>query len=101
MLVGMISITVICRGGRQMDVKEAIVQNHIMFGCQKCMLQQTAILTVKSICGFHASLAKVTDLAAAPRDDVMAAWAGLGYYARARNPHLTAQLSPMIMMVFS
>ena len=27
----------------------------------------------------------VSDLAAAPDEEVMAAWAGLGYYARARN----------------
>src|SRR6056297_2505980 len=33
----------------------------------------------------------VHDLAAAPREDVMAAWAGLGYYARARNMHACAQ----------
>ncbi len=32
----------------------------------------------------------VTDLAQAPRDDVLAAWAGLGYYARARNLHKCA-----------
>jgi A/G-specific adenine glycosylase len=29
----------------------------------------------------------VTALAAAPADDVLAAWAGLGYYSRARNLH--------------
>jgi len=34
----------------------------------------------------------VKDLAAAPREDVLAAWAGLGYYARARNLHKCAQL---------
>ena len=32
----------------------------------------------------------VHDLAAAPREDVLAAWAGLGYYARARNLHACA-----------
>jgi A/G-specific adenine glycosylase len=32
----------------------------------------------------------VADLAAAPREDVMKAWAGLGYYARARNLHACA-----------
>ncbi len=32
----------------------------------------------------------VEDLAVAPRDTVMAAWAGLGYYARARNLHACA-----------
>ncbi|MGX6646985.1 A/G-specific adenine glycosylase [Maricaulaceae bacterium MS644] len=34
----------------------------------------------------------VGDLAAAPRGDVLAAWAGLGYYARARNLHKCAQV---------
>lgn len=33
----------------------------------------------------------VKHLADAPRDDVLAAWAGLGYYARARNLHACAQ----------
>jgi len=32
----------------------------------------------------------VHDLAQAPRDDVMREWAGLGYYARARNLHACA-----------
>lgn len=34
----------------------------------------------------------VSDLAAAPREDVMREWAGLGYYARARNLHACAQV---------
>ncbi len=34
----------------------------------------------------------VEALAAANRDDVMAAWAGLGYYSRARNLHACAQV---------
>ncbi|WP_300545716.1 A/G-specific adenine glycosylase [Maricaulis sp.] len=33
---------------------------------------------------------RVDDLAAAPRADVMREWAGLGYYARARNLHACA-----------
>jgi A/G-specific adenine glycosylase len=33
----------------------------------------------------------VADLAAAPQEDVMALWAGLGYYTRARNLHACAQ----------
>ena len=31
-------------------------------------------------------------LAAAPLDDVLKAWAGLGYYARARNLHACARI---------
>jgi A/G-specific adenine glycosylase len=34
----------------------------------------------------------VQALAAAPLDDVLAAWAGLGYYARARNLHAAAKM---------
>src|SRR6188474_2065232 len=33
----------------------------------------------------------VTALAAAPLDDILKAWAGLGYYARARNLHACAR----------
>lgn len=33
---------------------------------------------------------RIEDLAAAPREDVMREWAGLGYYARARNLHACA-----------
>lgn len=50
------------------------------------MLQQTTVQAVKPY--FRKFLDRwptVSDLAAAPVDDVMAAWAGLGYYARARN----------------
>ena len=50
------------------------------------MLQQT---TVAAVAGyferFTARWPTVADLAAADDADVMAAWAGLGYYARARN----------------
>jgi len=35
---------------------------------------------------------KIDNLASAPRDDILTAWAGLGYYARARNLHKCAQL---------
>jgi A/G-specific adenine glycosylase len=50
------------------------------------MLQQTTVQAVKPYFEkFLARWPKVTDLAAAPSEDVMAAWAGLGYYARARN----------------
>ncbi len=50
------------------------------------MLQQTTTAAVRPY--FETFLDRwptVEALAAAPRDDVMKAWAGLGYYARARN----------------
>lgn len=50
------------------------------------MLQQTTVATVRDYFRrFIARWPTVHDLAAADDADVMAAWAGLGYYARARN----------------
>src|SRR5262245_39419565 len=52
------------------------------------MLQQT---TVKAVGPYYVRFLKrfptVERLAAAPLDDVLKAWAGLGYYARGRNRH--------------
>jgi A/G-specific adenine glycosylase len=56
------------------------------------MLQQTTVAAV--IPYFHKFLNRwpqIQDLAAAAPDEVMAAWAGLGYYARARNLHACAK----------
>jgi len=50
------------------------------------MLQQTTVAAVGPyFAKFLARWPTVADLAAAPDAEVMAAWAGLGYYARARN----------------
>ena len=50
------------------------------------MLQQTTVAAVKPyFAKFVATWPTVAALAAAGDDDVMAAWAGLGYYSRARN----------------
>ncbi|MGB1209344.1 MAG: A/G-specific adenine glycosylase, partial [Paracoccaceae bacterium] len=50
------------------------------------MLQQTTVAAVKAyFIAFTNRWPTVADLAAAQDADVMAAWAGLGYYARARN----------------
>jgi len=50
------------------------------------MLQQTTVAAVKDyFLKFTRTWPTVADLATANDDDVMAAWAGLGYYARARN----------------
>lgn len=56
------------------------------------MLQQTQVATV--IDYYHRFLARfpsVKDLAQADIDEVLALWAGLGYYARARNLHACAK----------
>ena len=50
------------------------------------MLQQTTVAAVKPYFeAFTTRWPTVEALAAAPEEDVMAAWAGLGYYSRARN----------------
>lgn len=50
------------------------------------MLQQTTVAAVRAY--FHTFTTRwptVAALAAAPEDDILKAWAGLGYYSRARN----------------
>ena len=56
------------------------------------MLQQTQVSTVIPYFErFMQSYPTVEALAAAPLDEVLHHWTGLGYYARARNLHKTAQ----------
>jgi A/G-specific adenine glycosylase len=56
------------------------------------MLQQTQVTTVLGYYArFLARFADVGALAAAPLDEVLALWSGLGYYSRARNLHRCAQ----------
>lgn len=56
------------------------------------MLQQTTVVAVAPYFrDFLARWPTVADLAAAPLEDVLQAWAGLGYYARARNLHACAR----------
>jgi A/G-specific adenine glycosylase len=56
------------------------------------MLQQTTVGAVKD---FFAKFVRlwptVRDLAGAPEEDILKAWAGLGYYSRARNLHKAAR----------
>ena len=56
------------------------------------MLQQTQVVTVL---GYYARFLErfpsVAQLAAAPEDEVLGLWSGLGYYSRARNLHCCAQ----------
>ena len=56
------------------------------------MLQQT---TVKAVIPYFEKFTRrwptVADLAAADRDEVLAMWAGLGYYSRARHLHKCAK----------
>jgi A/G-specific adenine glycosylase len=56
------------------------------------MLQQTTVATVGPyFARFLERWPNVEALASAPLDDVLHAWQGLGYYARARNLHACAQ----------
>ncbi len=56
------------------------------------MMQQTTVQAVKAYFEkFVALWPTVEALATAPLDDVLKAWAGLGYYARARNLHACAK----------
>ncbi|MDR7126855.1 A/G-specific adenine glycosylase [Pseudotabrizicola sp. 4114] len=68
------------------DRKGGTVPDPYRIWLSEVMLQQTTVAAVKDY--FHRFTARwptVTDLAAARDEDVMAEWAGLGYYARARN----------------
>lgn len=56
------------------------------------MLQQTQVTTVRAYYArFLERFPDIAALAAAPLDEVLSAWAGLGYYSRARNLHACAQ----------
>ena len=68
------------------DRKSGIRPDPYVVWLSEVMLQQTTVAAVRE---YHQKFTRlwptVTDLAAAKDADVMAAWAGLGYYARARN----------------
>ena len=55
------------------------------------MLQQTQVTTIlRYFPRFLERFPNVSSLAAAPLDDVLGMWSGLGYYSRARNLHSCA-----------
>lgn len=57
------------------------------------MLQQTQVTTViPYFLRFAARFPTLRELAAAPEDEVLRLWSGLGYYSRARNLHRAARL---------
>src|SRR5690554_5440876 len=57
------------------------------------MLQHTQVATVLGYFDrFMAALPTVQALAAAPEDEVLHLWTGLGYYSRARNLHKAAKI---------
>lgn len=57
------------------------------------MLQQTGVaVVIPYFQRFLAAWPTIAALASAPLEDVLQAWAGLGYYARARNLHKCARV---------
>lgn len=68
------------------DRKAGVLPDPYAVWMSEVMLQQTTVAAVRD---YHRKFLglwpRVHDLAAAEDADVMAAWAGLGYYARARN----------------
>ncbi len=68
-------------------------KTHYNVWVSEIMLQQTQVTTVIPYFEkFTARFPNVGSLAQAHLDDVLSHWAGLGYYARARNLHKAAQI---------
>ncbi len=68
------------------DRKAGVVSDPYKVWMSEIMLQQTTVAAVKDyFLRFTKRWPTVQDLAAAEDGDVMGEWAGLGYYARARN----------------
>ena len=76
-----------CHGAfRPLESKTGVLPNPYYIWMSEVMLQQTTVAAVKEyFLKFIALWPTVFDMANAKDEDVMAAWAGLGYYARARN----------------
>lgn len=68
------------------------IRNPYATWLSEIMLQQTRVATViDRYSEFLERFPTIADLAAAPEDDVLALWSGLGYYRRARMLHRGAQ----------
>ncbi|MEP0943638.1 MAG: A/G-specific adenine glycosylase [Rhizobiaceae bacterium] len=75
------------------DGKQGVVADPYHVWLSEVMLQQTTVATVKSYFEkFIHKWPRIEDLAASDAEDVMKAWAGLGYYSRARNLKACAEL---------
>jgi A/G-specific adenine glycosylase len=75
------------------DRAAGVLPNPYFVWLSEIMLQQTTVPTVgKYFAAFTSRWPTVRELAAANRDDVLREWAGLGYYARARNLHACANM---------
>ena len=70
-----------------------VVPNPYYVWLSEIMLQQTTVITVKPYFSyFLQKWPSIGNLADAPLDDILHAWQGLGYYARARNLHKCAKV---------
>ncbi len=68
------------------DRRAGVASDPYRVWLSEIMLQQTTVAAVKAyFLKFTTLWPTITDLANAPDERVMAEWAGLGYYARARN----------------
>ncbi len=68
------------------DIKRGIRPDPYRVWLSEVMLQQTSVATVAAyFIKFTGIWPTVRDLATASEEDVLKAWAGLGYYSRARN----------------
>jgi A/G-specific adenine glycosylase len=77
---------------RPEDRVQGVIADPYRVWLSEIMLQQTTVAAVGPyFAKFLKHFPKVEDLAEADRDEVLTLWAGLGYYARARNLHACAQ----------
>ena len=80
-------------GRYQRDLPWRRTDNPYHIWVSEVMLQQTQVKKVVDYYErFIDRFPSVQDLAAAPLQDVLKVWEGLGYYARARNLHKAAQV---------
>ena len=76
---------------RPQDRARGLIADPYAVWLSEIMLQQTTVAHATPYWKkFLAQFPTVTDLADAPRGRVLTLWAGLGYYARARNLHACA-----------
>ncbi len=75
------------------DRKRGLLPDPYLVWLSEIMLQQTTIPTVIGYFDkFITTWPTILDLALANENDILAAWAGLGYYARARNLKKCAEI---------
>ena len=78
-------------GRHQLPWKESVTPFRVWIS--EIMLQQTQVTTViPYFTRFMKSFPDIKTLANASQDEVLHHWTGLGYYARARNMHKSAQV---------